>query len=192
MPRAPILLRRNVDRLNAFRMSEVQPKGIPACRDISASALRLLARSMAPPKCAAVPAAAAPTHQHSCLRYGYSVDRWVDVCRTYSNRDAGPRLAGPVSVLLPVPLRAALRDQRPELWTDASPMTGTNPRWACGSSAASPMPLSARRRSARSASRRPAPRLARRSPKANARARRLADQHRRATVSARVVTLLCK
>lgn len=61
LPRAPILLRRNVDRLNAFRMSEVQPKGIPACRDISASALRLLARSMAPPKCAAVPAAAAPT-----------------------------------------------------------------------------------------------------------------------------------
>ena len=45
--------------------------------------------------CAAVPAAAAPTHQRSCLHYSYSVDRWVNVCRTYSNRDAGPRLVAP-------------------------------------------------------------------------------------------------
>ena len=44
---------------------------------------------------AAVPATAASTHQRSCLRYSYSLDRWVNVCRTYSSRDAAPPLDAP-------------------------------------------------------------------------------------------------
>jgi hypothetical protein len=41
---------------------------------------------------AAAPAAAASAHQRSCLRYSYSIDRWVNVCRTYAYHNAGPRL----------------------------------------------------------------------------------------------------
>ena len=44
---------------------------------------------------AAAPAAATPTHQRACLRYSFSLDRWVNVCRTYSYRNGGPRLDAP-------------------------------------------------------------------------------------------------
>ncbi len=42
----------------------------------------------------AVPAVAATGHRHACLQYSYRIDRWVNVCRTYSYRDTGPRFEG--------------------------------------------------------------------------------------------------
>ncbi len=40
---------------------------------------------------AAAPAAAA-SHPRSCWEYRNSVGRWVNLCRTYSSRDTGPRV----------------------------------------------------------------------------------------------------